>query len=51
MNYYRGDPLYLQRSLQDPVNIDTPDAAECPSPLPPSGCTVVKVNGDYLDTV
>jgi hypothetical protein len=30
---------------------DTPDASECTSPLPHSGCTVVKVNGHYLDTV
>jgi hypothetical protein len=51
MNYYRGNPHYLQRSLQEPVNIDTPDAAECTSSLPHSGCTVVKVNGDYIDIV
>jgi len=25
MNYYRGNPHYLQRSLQEPVNIDTPE--------------------------
>jgi hypothetical protein len=33
-----------------PVVIDTPDAAEGTPLLPHSGCTVVKVNGDYLDT-
>jgi hypothetical protein len=34
-----------------PIVIYTPDAAEGTSPLPHSGCTIVKVNGDYLDTV
>lgn len=33
-----------------PIIIDTPDAAEGTLPLPHSGCTVVKANGDYLDT-
>jgi hypothetical protein len=45
----------LERALEvegiTPIVIDTPDASECPSPLPHSGCTVVKVNGDYLDTL
>lgn len=33
-----------------PMVIDTPDAVEGAPPLQHSGCTVVKVNGDYLDT-
>ena len=33
-----------------PIVIDTPDAAEDTPSLPHPGCTVVKVNGDYLDT-
>ena len=33
-----------------PIVLDTP-AAECTLPLPNSGCTFVKVNGDYLNTV
>jgi NAD-dependent SIR2 family protein deacetylase len=45
----------LERALEvegiTPIVIDTPDAAECTSPMPHSGCTVVKVNGDYIDTV
>ena len=45
----------LERALEveriTPIVKDTPDASECTSPLPHSGCTVVKVNGDYLDTV
>jgi phosphoglycolate phosphatase-like HAD superfamily hydrolase len=45
----------LERALEvegiTPIVIDTPDAAECTSPMPHSGCTVLKVNGDYLDTV
>ena len=44
----------LERALEaegvSPVVIDTPDAADGASPLQHSGCTVVKVNGDYLDT-
>jgi NAD-dependent SIR2 family protein deacetylase len=45
----------LERALEvegiTPIVIDTPDAAECTSPMPHSGCTIVKVNGDYLETV
>ncbi len=45
----------LERALEvegmTPIVKDTPDAAEGTSPLPHSGCTIVKVNGDYLDTV
>lgn len=33
-----------------PTVIDTPDAVEGASPLQHAGCTVVKINGDYLDT-
>lgn len=44
----------LERALEAegvaPIVIDTPDAAEGAPPLQHSGCTVVKVNGDYLDT-
>lgn len=50
----RADRL-LERALEvegrAPMVIDTPDAAEGTLPLPHSGCTVVKVNGDYLETV
>jgi len=49
----RADRL-LERALEvegtAPIVIDTPDAAEGTPPLPHSGCTVVKANGDYLDT-
>ena len=45
----------LERALEiegiTPIVIDMPDAAECTSPMLHSGCTVVKVNDDYLDTV
>jgi hypothetical protein len=45
----------LERALEveriTPIVKDTPDAAEGTSPLPHSGCSVVKVNGDYLETV
>jgi hypothetical protein len=45
----------LKRALDvegmTPIVKDTPDAAEGTSPLPHSGCSVVKVNGDYLETV
>jgi hypothetical protein len=45
----------LRRALEiegiTPIVIDTSDAAECTSPIPHSGCTIVKVNGDYLETV
>ena len=44
----------LERALEAvgvaPIVIDTPDAAEGAPPLQHSACTVVKVNGDYLDT-
>jgi hypothetical protein len=44
----------LERALEAegiaPIVIDTPDAAAGAPPLQHSGCTVVKVNGDYLDT-
>lgn len=44
----------LERALDAegvaPVVVDTADAAEGAPPLQHSGCTVVKVNGDYLDT-
>ena len=44
----------LERALEaegvSPVVVDTPDAADGAPPLQHSGCTVVKVNGDYLDT-
>jgi len=44
----------LERALEaegvSPIVIDTPDAAEGAPPLQHSGCTVVKANGDYLDT-
>ncbi len=44
----------MERALEAegvfPVVIDTPDAVEGAPPLQHSGCTVVKVNGDYLDT-
>jgi hypothetical protein len=44
----------LERALEaeyvSPVVIDTPDAVEGAPPLQHAGCTVVKVNGDYLDT-
>lgn len=33
-----------------PVVIDTPDALEGSFPLALSGCTVIKINGDYRDT-
>ncbi|QIN81114.1 hypothetical protein GBA65_22020 (plasmid) [Rubrobacter marinus] len=44
----------LERALDEegvsPVVIGTPDAVEGAPPLQHSGCVVVKVNGDYLDT-
>jgi hypothetical protein len=44
----------LERALEaegvSPVVIDTPDAVEGAPPLQHTGCTVVKINGDYLDT-
>lgn len=44
----------LERALEaegvSPIVIDTPDAIEGAPPLQRSGCTVVKINGDYLDT-
>lgn len=44
----------LERALEAegvfPIVIDTPFAVEGAPPLQHSGCTVVKVNGDYLDT-
>jgi hypothetical protein len=44
----------LERALEAegvaPIVIDTPDAGEGAPPLQHSGCTVVKVKGDYLDT-
>jgi hypothetical protein len=44
----------LERALElegvSPVVIDTPDAVEGAPPLQHAGCTVVKINGDYLDT-
>ncbi|WP_162924602.1 SIR2 family protein [Rubrobacter indicoceani] len=44
----------LERALEaenvSPVVIDTPDAVEGAPPLQHSGCTVVKIHGDYLDT-
>jgi hypothetical protein len=44
----------LERALEaegvSPIVIDTPDAVEGAPPLQHAGCTVVKINGDYLDT-
>ena len=44
----------LERAIQDegtsPVVISTPDQAEGASPLAHNACTIVKVNGDYLDS-
>jgi hypothetical protein len=44
----------LEQSIRDagvaPSVISTPDAVDGALPLPHSSCTVVKVNGDYLDT-
>jgi hypothetical protein len=44
----------LERALEAegvfPIVIDTPFAVDGAPPLQHSGCTVVKVNGDYLDT-
>ena len=44
----------LERALEaegvSPVVIDTSDAAEGAPPLQHARCTVIKVNGDYLDT-
>jgi hypothetical protein len=44
----------LERALEakgvSPIVIDTPDAVEGAPPLQHADCTVVKVNGDYLDT-
>jgi len=44
----------LERALEaegvSPIVIDTPDAVEGAPPLQHAGVTVVKVNGDYLDT-
>ena len=44
----------LERALEAEgvasVVIDTPDAADGAPPLQHSRCTVIKVNGDYLDT-
>ena len=39
----------LEAAGVTPIVISTPDAAEGAQPLPHAGCTVVKVNGDYLD--
>jgi hypothetical protein len=44
----------LERALEaegvSPVVIDTPDAVEGAPPVQHARCTVIKVNGDYLDT-
>jgi hypothetical protein len=44
----------LERALETegifPIVIDTPHAVDGAPPLQHSGCTIVKVNGDYLDT-
>lgn len=40
----------LEAEGVSPMVIDTPDAVEGAPPLQHSGCTVVKINGDYLDT-
>ncbi|MEE8337898.1 MAG: alpha/beta fold hydrolase [Dehalococcoidia bacterium] len=44
----------LERALEDagvvPTVISTPDALEGAGPLAHSGCTVVKLNGDYRDS-
>lgn len=44
----------LERALEaegvSPIVIDTPDAIEGAPPLQHAGVTVVKINGDYLDT-
>ena len=44
----------LEQALEEagivPTVISTPDAAEGAMPLAHSRCTVIKVNGDYLDT-
>ena len=44
----------LERAIQDegtsPVVISTPDQAQGASPLVHNSCTIVKVNGDYLDS-
>ena len=44
----------LERAIQDegtsPVVISTPDQAEGASPIVHNACTIVKLNGDYLDS-
>ena len=44
----------LEQAIQDegiaPVILSTPDQAEGASPLVHNRCTIVKVNGDYLDS-
>jgi len=44
----------LEKALEavgvNPTVISTPDAAEGALPLPHTKCTIIKVNGDYLDS-
>ena len=44
----------LEQAIQDegiaPVILSTPDQAAGASPLVHNGCTILKVNGDYLDS-